>query len=134
MVRRRINGTHPVCTRGETVSDVGRNDSLPVSFRVDTLEVRKLLWIRRLNLTQVGQLLNDKVSVSNDHSLAIELLRGGEVVLLCVDKVSGVEVLHSHIDGELLVGGDGSTVGGIRELGRGHPVDAWDEANGRWVA
>ena len=134
MVGRRIDRTQPICTGIETLSDFGCNDSLLVSLGVYTLEVREPFWIRWRGLSQVRQRLNNDMSVSDDEALIIELLRSGKVVLLCVDKVPSVEVLDGHLDVEFLVGRDVSTIGGECELGRGHLIDARDEADRRWVA
>lgn len=47
----------------------------------------------------------------------INLLWRREVVVLSVDKVSGLEVGDSHFDREGRVGFDGAEVGGELELG-----------------
>lgn len=60
--------------------------------------------------------------VTNDLALRVKLLRGGEVVLLGIDEVTGLEVGDGHGNREWGVRGDGVTVGGDGELGRRHVV------------
>lgn len=72
--------------------------------------------------------------VTLDLTSAIQLLRRGEVVGLGVDEEASLEVADSNLDGERSVGSDGPTVLGVRDLSRGHVVDAGDSADGGWVA
>ena len=72
--------------------------------------------------------------MADDLSLAVELLWRGKVVLLSVDKVTGLQVLDRHGDGERLIGGDGVTVFGVLELGGWHVARGGDGADGCGVA
>jgi len=130
MVGRGIDRAESVRASGETWVNLDRNKSVSISLGVHTLEEDERLRVGRSGLVQAGQLVDGDVSVTDDGSGTVELLRSSEVVLVGIDEVSCRQVLHGHADRESLVGGDGSTVLGVRKLGRGHPVGAGNQTDG----
>jgi hypothetical protein len=130
----RVDGAHSVCTGGKTIGDYLGKDTTHGST-VDTLEEGESARIKGLSLTQtLGQVLNDKVGVTDDQAVTSYLLGSSKVVLLGVDEVAGRELADGHLDGEVRVGGDGAHVRGVDELGGGHVVNVGDRPDGSGVA
>jgi len=129
----RVDGGKAIFTRWETGGNVcGELSSLRGG--VDALEERKSSGVEDGRIRKVGHLLDDEVGMTDDDTLAIELLRGHVVRLLSIGKHAGLHVVEVHRDGERLVGGDGVLVGGADKLARGH-VGLWNDiTHGDWVA
>ena len=72
--------------------------------------------------------------VALDDTVAVDLLRSREVVLLGVDEEAGVKVLDGHADGEGLADRDSGTIGREFKLAGGHPVTGSNDTHGCWVA
>lgn len=76
----------------------------------DVLEERKLLVIQHSGVTQPIDGLNDHVGVTDDDTIAVGLLGSTKVVSVGVDECAGLHVLDSHVNGKVLVRGDGVEV------------------------
>jgi len=74
------------------------------------------------------------VRVADNLSSRVKLLRGSEVVLLCVDKVTSFKVGNRHLDGERGVLGNGIAVLRVLEGARGHKICGRDRTHGRRIA
>lgn len=104
-----VDGCKPVCTSGETASNISREDTVLCRV-VQALEERERAGGRGRGVSHGAECLNDDVRVALDVATATNLLRRGEVVLLSVDEEAGVEVGDRHLDGERLVLPDRGTV------------------------
>ena len=116
MVGGGIDRSETVGTSGQTTCDISRQDTT-LSFVVQTLEEGELSRVRRLSRGDGLNLLDDDVRVTLDITLSVDLLRSGEVVLVGVDEVTGLEVLDGHRNRESGVGLDSLTVNRECELG-----------------
>lgn len=97
MVGRTSHRADTVVTGGQTTSDGGSKLSLTISGIVDTLEESKLGGVWGCGWREgVTQILNDDVSVTDNLSLAVELLRRGVVGAVRVGEGSELHVCHLH--------------------------------------
>lgn len=133
MVGGRVDGRQLVETGGETTSDVS-GEHTACSGCVQTLEEGELLGIGDGGLINGGELLDDDVGMALDLTLAVEDLRGGEVIFLGIDEESSLHVLNGHRDGESSVGLDSSEILGESEFGGGHVLGRGDGTDRGGVA
>lgn len=120
MIGRGDDSGHAVHTGGETVSDVGSQDTV-LSDTVDTLEEIELGGVEGSGLVKRSHLLDDDVLVTDDVLRGgVDLLRSGVVGLLGVGEVASDEVVLLELDGEALALFDFTAVLGERELAGGH--------------
>lgn len=122
-----------VCPSGQSGGDISRNNAID-GGRVQTLEERKLGRVCRRGLRERIERFDNDVGMAHNLPVIIQLLRCREVILLGVDKVSGLEVVDRQRDCESLVGGDGPKVLGGCEFGRGHVPLRGNAAHRSWVA
>lgn len=113
MVSGGVDGRKLVDTSRQSVGNVGSQDPID-SGGIQALEERELLGVGRRRLSERCELLDDDMRVANDLTSAVQLLRGGEVVLLCVHEGARLHVGNPHLDGECLAGLDRAKV--LREL------------------
>lgn len=133
VVRSGVDGGKFVHASWQAVGDI-RSQNASLSSTVESLEECKDGRVKGVGLLHVLQLLNDNMRVSPNDALAIELLRGREIVLLRVDEVTCFQILNGHTNRELLVCLDLAQILGEHEFGRGHPGLGRDCAHGSWVA
>jgi hypothetical protein len=140
----RVDGCKAIFTGRETSGNV-RGELSSLRSGVDALEERKSGGVEDGRVRKVVHLLDDKATssrqyyylegeeeakenvlwVTDEDTLAIELLRSHVVRLLSIGEHAGLHVVNVHLDGERLVGGDSVLVGGAGKLARGH-VGLWD--------
>jgi len=101
---------------------------------VQPLEKRKLGRVSRCGLAQRVECFDDDVRVTDDESLAVQLLGCSKVVLLRVHEMASLEVGDGQRDHERLVGRDRSKVGGIHEFRGWHVRFRGDQTHRRRVA
>lgn len=133
MVGGRVDGANTVSTSGDTSSN-GSSDGAVNSTTVNTLEEGEFIRICWGSLLQRCDRLDHDMSVSNNLSGIVHSLWRSKVVLLCVYKVTSVQVIEVKRDGELGVCLDSSTVLWKGEFSTGHVVDRGDNSNGCRVA
>jgi hypothetical protein len=119
-----VDGTDTIGTSGETIVDGGRCNTACIRV-VDTFEEGKVTGITGGSLSKtVIELLDSEVSVTDDLTLTIELLRCGKVFHLGVSENTSLNLLDVHLDGESSVWLDGGvTVRGEEEFGGWHVVE-----------
>lgn len=64
--------------------------------------------------------------MTDEDTLAVELLRSHVVRLLRIGEYTGLHVIDVHPDGERLIGGNFVLIGRAGKLARGH-VSLWDD-------
>lgn len=134
VVRRGVDGREPVRALWKAIRDLNGHGAVRAGPGVDALEEGKGLRVQDLGGLEGIDRLDDKVGVADDVALAVDLLRGGIVVLLRVHEVARLEVADRHLDRERRVGFDGVEVGRLHEFGRGHVRAARDHAHRGRVA
>jgi len=115
MVSSGVDRRHFVETGRKASSNISSQDTAYGSG-VQALEEDELLGVGRGGLVEGRELLDDDVGVTDDLTLTVDLLGSSEVVLLCVDEGTGLEVGDGHLDGERCVLSDGLAVGGELEF------------------
>lgn len=125
VVRRSVDRSEAVVARWDTRGNGCRDDTIVICWGIDTLEEGERGRIEDRWIIESAHRLNDKVSVTDEDLLAVELLRRHVVCLLCICENTGLHVVQDHFDGEGLVGRDGRKVDGVLELALGH-VGLWD--------
>lgn len=133
VVRSGVDGGKSIDASWQAVGDV-RSQNATLSSTVESLEECKDSGVKGVGLLHILQLLNDDMRMSPNDALAVELLRGREVVLLRVDEVTGFQILNGHTNRELLVCLDLAQILREHEFGRGHPGLGRDCTHGSWVA
>jgi hypothetical protein len=129
MIRRCVDRRQFVCASWKAFSNVRRKDTA-LSSSIQAKEERELLGIVRIRLVQRSEWFNDNVRVADDLTLAVELLRCGEVVCLCIHEITGLHTLDRHFDGERLVNWHRPEVVWEDKLGRGHVSGCRDLSHG----
>lgn len=76
------------------------DDIVSVDWLVDALEEGELEGVERLGGLERRKRFDDEVGVSDQDSCTVDLLRGGIVVRLSIDKVAGLHIQQLHLDGE----------------------------------
>lgn len=99
MVCRSVDGAHAVYTSSKTGSNIGR-EKVVCGNVVETLEESKGRGVQRLGGLEVGNLFDRNVTMANDESLVVDLLRGSIVIGSGIDKVTSLHVDNLHLDGE----------------------------------
>lgn len=129
-----IDGADAVSSSRETISNVsGQNTTL--SRSVDSLEESEDVGVRWLGLVEAGQLFGDKVGVTDDLTLSIELLRGSKVGRLSIGERAGLHTSNVHLDRERCVLLDRCiTVGREQEFAGRHVLDGRDLTNRGGIA
>jgi len=74
------------------------------------------------------------MTVANDITRSVDLLRGGIVVGLCVDEIARLEMVDSHLDGERLVNPEVLAIHGYHKLGCGHICIGGDDTHRGGIA
>jgi len=74
------------------------------------------------------------MTVANDITRSVDLLRGGIVVGLCVDEIARLEMVDSHLDGERLVNPEVLAIHGYYKLGCGHICIGGDDTHRGGIA
>jgi len=74
------------------------------------------------------------MTVANDITRSVDLLRGGIIVGLCVDEIARLEVVDSHLDGERLVNPEVLAIHGYHKLGCGHICIGGDDTHRGGIA
>lgn len=93
MVLGGCDGTYPVCTSSESVSDVC-GELAVVGGSVKTLEECENTWVCRLCGVNGLKLFNDHVVMSNNLPIAVQLL-GRSIISVCsVGEGTGLHVLR----------------------------------------
>jgi hypothetical protein len=115
-----------VDTGRETIHNGHREDTI-LSRGVDALEEGKRLRVQRISRVDRGDRLYGDMRVSNDN-VVLQLLRCPIVVGVCVDKVTGDQILDVHREGEVLVGRECTTIGREADL-RGRHVARGDDVS-----
>lgn len=133
MVRGSVNRGHAIGTNRQTASDVSREGTVN-SRVIQSLEELENRGIERRGRIDRWDCLYDKMRVSFDVVGASKLLGRSEIVLIGVDEEARVEIVDGHLDGEVLVRGDGAHVRGEYELGRRHVGRRCDETHRCGVA
>ncbi len=133
VVRRRVDRCEAVHASGETAGDGSREDAVR-GLVVQALEEDELRRVRGGRLVERGERVDGDVRVAGDVTSSVDRLRGREVVRVRVREEASVEVTDRHLDGEVLVGGDGRAVLREHELGRGHVRLRRNDTHGRGVA
>ena len=133
VVRSGVDGRKTVGSGGETRGNIGSEDAV-LRGVVETLEEREDLRVRRGRISERVDRFHYDVRVALDVAGAADLLGCSEEVLVRVDEEARVEVVDRHLDGEVLVRGDGRAVLGEDELGRRHVRRRGDDAHRRGVA
>lgn len=110
VISRCVDRCEAVEASREAIRDV-RSDDTVDCCSVNTLEECKDIRVRRGRLVEGGQLLNNNVRVADNAATRVDLLRCTVVVALCIDKVTCIEVVDRHLDGELLVCWDRRAIG-----------------------
>jgi len=132
VVRGSVDGRHAVGASRETTSDSRRELAID-GWVVQALEEHEDSRVGGRGLRQRGDLLDHDVRVTDDKTLRVRGLGRGEVVGVGVDKVTRVEIVDRHLNGEVGVGGDGREVRRVDELGRRHRGGGSDQTHGRRV-
>lgn len=129
-----IDGADAVSSSRETISNVsGQNTTL--SRSVDSLEESEDVGVRWLGLVEAGQLFDNKVGVTDDLTLSIELLRGSKVGRLSIGERAGLHTSNVHLDRERCVLLDRCiTVGREQEFAGRHVLDGRDLTNRGGIA
>lgn len=110
MIRGGINARKAVHALGESLRH--RHRELVIHRRgIHALEERKDSRVRNVGVLEAVELLYNKVRVSDDLALSVELLRRREVVRFRVDKVACFHVVDAERDVEGSVCGDCPEVG-----------------------
>lgn len=88
VVRCCVNRRELVHARGEPTSYHCLEHSVRTRGAVQPLKERKHRGVRHRRRRHRRDLLDDDVRVPDDDTLRVQLLRCGEVILLCVDEVT----------------------------------------------
>jgi len=87
MVGSSVDGANSVHASSEAAGDVGGEDAI-LGDVVQTLEEGEGGGIERLGRLEGGELLDDNVTMTNENSIAIDLLGSGIIVGLGIDEIS----------------------------------------------
>jgi len=74
------------------------------------------------------------MSVADNITRTVDLLRSGVVVGCCVNEVARLEVVNGHLDGERLERGEVLAIHGHYKLGRGHICGGGDDTQWSGIA
>lgn len=118
----------------QTAFDHSLQETLAVPGIVDALKEGEFRRIGRSGRLQLTDVLHRDVTVANDVSVVVEVLRRGIVVRGRVDEETGLEVYRLHRDVEGGVGGDLVARLRIRNHRRDHVLACRDPAHGDAVA
>lgn len=112
------HGADTVVSSRQTTGNVSSEQTISVTSIVDTLEESELSTVKRRGRIQaVAGVLDDNVSVANDVSRAIKVLRSRVVGAVGVGEGASSQVGNLDLDTEVLVGGDVVTVLGVNKDG-----------------
>jgi len=117
MVSGGVNREETVSSRGETGGDISSKLAV-CGGSVQTLEELEDGGVSGVGIEDTVNSLDDDVRVTNDLTLAVQLLGSSEVVDVGVDKVTSLEVADRHGDREVGVFSDVLQVGRGDELAR----------------
>ncbi len=90
VVRRRVDGRKLVEARGQPVGNISCQDTV-VRCAVEPLEERKAQRVQQIRSLKRRDCLDYDVRVANDHTVVVERLRGREVFVLGVHKVTSLK-------------------------------------------
>lgn len=132
VVRCGVDGRELVSARRNTPGYLEREN--PILGRgIDALEKCELCRVQNVVCGDRLQRLDDKVAVTYDLAILIQLLWRSEVVRIRIREDSRLHVDQRHFDRERRVGLQGIEVIRGREFARGHVLVARDIAHGHWV-
>ena len=129
MVRRHVDGRELVYTLRKAIGHIGGHLAILVRWRVEAFEERKGGRVGDRHCIYRAQLLDNKVGVTDDVVLVVQLLRRPEIVRVWINKISRVEMLDRHLDLERHVRLHRVQVGGSDELRRGHVGKRGDDTH-----
>ena len=102
MVHGRIDGGQFIETSFETIWNSSTQFTIG-SRVIQALEKDKVLWVCGSGLLEGGEFFNNDMRVTLDLTLIVKLLRGSEVIGICIDEKSSLHVLDSHLNSESLI-------------------------------
>lgn len=99
------HGAETIVASGQATLDVGRQQTVAVALVVDALEEDELSGVKRLGRVGItAGVLDSDMSVADDVTVPIDILRSGIVGVVRVGKGTRREVDHLDRDGEVGVG------------------------------
>jgi len=119
VVRVGVDRCEAVVAWWNSCSEIGCDNAVDLSG-VDTLEEGERGGVEDGWVIEGSHRLNDEVSVADEDTLCVELLRCHVIRLLCIGEHAGLQVIQDHLNVECLIGRDGGEVLRELELARGH--------------
>jgi hypothetical protein len=129
------HGAETVVAGGQTTGNSGSKQAVAVASVVDTLKEDEALRVKGLGRgLAVAHALDGNVSVADNVTVSINVLRSRVVGVGGVCEATRGKVDHLHLDVERLVGGNVVTILGVYEKRRNHVVDARNVTHGDTIA
>jgi len=124
VVRVGVDGCETVVACWDTGGDIDRDDAVDLGG-VNTLEEGELRGVKDSRVVKVTHGLDDEVSVTDDDTLCVELLRSHVIRLVCIRENTSLHIVQGHLNRECLIGRNLGEVLGENELAIGL-VGLWD--------